>query len=167
MKQSDLKELITQFDLKPHPEGGYFKETYRSNESILKTSLPDRYSGNRPFGTAIYFLLEHSNNSKLHRLKSDELWHFYLGDPFTLVTISPSGEVNQIVMGQDVLNGQLVQFFVPAGYWLGGYLNKDSKFSFVGCTVSPGFDFDDFELGNREDLLNQFPHAKDIIELLT
>lgn len=162
-----VDQLVKQFQLEPHPEGGFFRETYRSSENIPHGSLPKRFSGERSHSTAIYFLIPKGKFSSLHRIHADEAWHFYLGGPMTLVQISPEGKVEKIVLGSDVLNGQKVQHVVPAGYWFGAYSNPGSEYSFVGCTVAPGFDFADFEMGERADLLKLFPNAKDAIEQLT
>lgn len=162
-----VKELIKLFNLKPHPEGGYFKETYRANGTIKKQALPSNFFGDCSFSTAIYFLLPKGSKSSLHRIKSDEVWHFYLGGPLTLVIIHKSGQIENITMGQNVQDGQRMQYVVPAGSWFGVYPNSDTEFSFVGCTVAPGFDFNDFELGNKDVLFKQYPNAKEIIEKLS
>ena len=162
-----VAELVQAYDLRPHPEGGYFKETYRSKGRIQAPALPKEFHGDRNYSTAIYFLLPQGAKSHLHRLQADEIWHFYLGGPLTIVEISPSGQVETIIMGSDVKGGQKLQHVVPAGYWFGAYPSKSSPYSFVGCTVSPGFDFADFEMGNRKELLRQFPQAKEIIDRLT
>lgn len=162
-----VDQLVKQFQLVPHPEGGYYRETYRSSEKIPQETLPKCFNGDRNYSTAIYFLIPKGKFSSLHRIQADEAWHFYLGGPITIVQISPEGKVEEVVMGQDVVNGQKVQHVVPAGYWFGAYLNPGSEYSFVGCTVAPGFDFADFEIGNRAALLKLFPHAKALIEQLT
>lgn len=167
MTSPTVDQLVKQFQLEPHPEGGFFRETYRASEKIPHGSLPKRFKGDRSYSTAIYFLLPVGNFSALHRIPADESWHFYLGGPMTVVQISPEGKVEKIVLGQDILKGQKVQHVVPAGYWFGAYPNPGSEYSFVGCTVAPGFDFADFELGNRAELLKQFPQAKDAITQLT
>ena len=167
MENITVDELVKHFDLQPHPEGGFFKETYRDKEIILNRSLPDRFKGDRNYSTAIYYLLPEGTKSRLHRIPSDECWHFYLGDPMTLVQISPDGKIEKIQLGQNVKSGHQLQHIVPRGYWFGGYPNPGSRYSFVGCTVAPGFDFADFEMGKREYLLKQFPHAKKDIEFLT
>ena len=156
-----IDELVKMYDLQPHPEGGYFKETYRAAQTT------DTSNGARNHSTAIYFLIPEGKKSHLHRIKSDELWHFYLGDPMTLIQISPEGSVEEITLGSDVKKGQKVQHTVPAGCWFGAYPNPGSRYSFVGCTVAPGFDFADFEMGKREELFKQFPHAEKTITLLT
>ena len=167
MPTTTITDLIKLYDLKSHPEGGFFKETYRSSENIAAAALPERFKGERSFSTAIYFLLPAGDKSKLHRIKCDEVWHFYLGGPLTIVQISPDGVVEKVTLGQDVKNGQKFQHVVPMGYWFGAYPNRDAQFSFVGCTVAPGFDFADFEMGDKLELLKTFPDARDVIELLT
>jgi len=162
-----IEDLISFYQLQPHPEGGYFKETYRGAEKISQQALPKRFSGDRHISTAIYFLIPAGKKSHLHCIKSDEVWHFYLGGPMTLVQISPSGKVHKIILGQDLKSGQKIQHVVPQGHWFGAYPNPESTFSFVGCTVAPGFDFSDFEMGKRDELLKLFPQAKEEIVLLT
>jgi predicted cupin superfamily sugar epimerase len=153
--------------MKPHPEGGFYRETFRSSGIIAKSGLPQNFNGDRSFFTAIYFLLSEGKNSKLHRLKSDEAWHFYLGGPLTLIQISPEGHLQTIVLGNDLAAGHQLQHVVPAGYWFGAYPNVGSEFSLVGCTVAPGFDFSDFEMADRKTLLQTFPHLSTIVQQLT
>lgn len=160
-------DLIKIYDLQPHPEGGFFRETYRDDSVIPKQGLPEKFNGPRHFSTAIYFLLPAGAKSSLHRILSDEVWHFYLGDPLTVVEIDSTGKVIKTILGRDVLRGQKVQHVVMAGHWFGAYPNDGGTFSFVGCTVAPGFDFADFEMAKREDLLKVFPHAREVIERLT
>lgn len=160
------QDLIKLYNLEPHPEGGYFRETYRAKGATTKNALPKNFKGDRNYSTAIYFLLPEGAQSKLHRLQSDEVFHFYLGGPLTVVQIFPDGKVEKTVMGADVTGGHKLQHVVPAGCWFGAYPNPGSRFSFIGTTVAPGFDFQDFELGNRSELLKQFPRAREVIELL-
>ncbi|HEV8129744.1 MAG TPA: cupin domain-containing protein [Acidobacteriota bacterium] len=167
MKNITFAELIELYQLKPHREGGFYRETYRARGVIPKKALPDRFGGQRCYSSAIYFLLPQGSKSRLHRIHSDEMWHFYLGDPLTIVQIHLNGKVEQVTLGHDVKSGHTVQHVVPAGHWFGAYPNTGGRFSFVGCTVAPGFDFADFEMGKRRDLLKQFPKAKDVIEYLT
>lgn len=164
-----VEELVKLYDLKPHPEGGFYNEYYRDKGVIPKGVLPGRFKGDRNYSANIYFLLPEGKKSNLHRIASDESWHFYLGGPLTLVQISPTGKVETILLGQDVRSGQKVAHVVPAGYWFGAYPAKGSRFSFVGCTVAPGFDFADFEMGDSATLLKfkEFPEAKEVIERLT
>ena len=170
MKQTDagvIAELIRVYKLKPHPEGGYFRESYRSAGTIPAAALGGNLSGERNCSTAIYFLLPEGSKSKLHRIKSDETWHFYMGGPLTLAQIFPDGRVENVTLGQDIKAGQKFQHVVPAGCWFGAYPEPGSGFSFAGCTVAPGFDFADFELAVPETLLALFPHAANIIKKLT
>lgn len=166
MSNITVPDLVELYDMQPHPEGGYFKETYRAIDSIPGSVLP-KHSGDRSYSTGIYFLLPEGSVSKFHRIKSDEMWHFYLGGPLTIVQIDPNGKVEEVVLGTNIKSGQKVQHVVPAGYWFGAYPNPGSDFSFVGCTVAPGFDFADFEMGERKQLLTQVPQAKEVIEKLT
>jgi uncharacterized protein len=157
------KSLIRKFDLKKHPEGGYFAESYRSSEIISRQALPSRYKGDRSFSTAIYFLLPTGAVSRLHRIASDEIWHFYLGGPLELLQISPDGKLGKLILGPDVAEGQKIQHAVPAGFWFGARPAEGSPYSFVGCTVAPGFDFTDFELADAEVLLRTFPALREEI----
>ncbi len=166
MGSPTVEELIRLHDLKPHPEGGYYKETYRAPALCERSALPPGFKGDRNFSTAILFLLPGGATSKLHRIPADEMWHFYLGDPLTVVQISPRGRVELIRLGHDLGSGLALQHVVPAGYWFGAYCNPGGAYSLVGCTVSPGFDFADFELGKKENLLREFPAARAIIEHL-
>ena len=166
MNDITISELVKIYKLQPHPEGGYYSEYYRDSGVISKNALPDRFKGDRNFSSNIWFLLPEGEKSRLHRIPSNETWHFYLGGPLTVVQISPKGDTKKIVLGQDIKKGEKLAHVVPAGYWFGAYSNSGSKFSFVGCTVAPGFDFADFELGSRDRLLKEYPQAKDIIERL-
>jgi len=158
---------IQKLQLSEHPEGGYFKETYRSDEFIDGGHLPERFTGARSLSTAIYFLLEGTQFSAFHRIKSDELWHFYTGSSLTLYVIDPKGSLSQIKLGSDFENGEVFQAVVKAGCWFGAVVNDPTSYSLVGCTVAPGFDFRDFELGERQKLLAWYPEHKVAIEKLT
>ncbi len=158
--------LILQFDLQPHPEGGWYKETYKSNESISANALPERFAGSRVFSTAIYFLLEQNNFSAFHRIKSDECWHFYCGDPLQIYILTPDGDMEIITLGNDILNGQLFQYTVPANCWFASRPAAGSSYSFVGCTVAPGFDFDDFDMADKAVLIAHHPAHKNLINEL-
>lgn len=159
--------LIEQLKLRPHPEGGYYRETYRSSGTIPKKALPVYYKDTRPYSTAIYYMLTEGAKSRFHRLLSDEFWHFYLGDPVTLVMIHPAGQVEEVVLGHDLAAGQQVQVLIPAGSWFGAYPSEGCRYALVGCTVAPGFDFDDFEIADRAHLLVEYPHAEALIMKLT
>jgi len=160
------QQLIQQFQLQSHPEGGWYKETYKSNETIAAAALPERFPGDRSFSTAIYFLLEQGNFSAFHRIKSDECWHFYAGDPLNVYVLQDSGIMEVITLGNDILNGQLFQFVVPANYWFASRPAAGSDYCFVGCTVAPGFDFADFEMADEKELSIQFPQHAAVIKTL-
>ncbi|MFM9026674.1 MAG: cupin domain-containing protein [Bacteroidota bacterium] len=159
--------LIEKFHLKPHPEGGYFIETYRSAEVIPHHALPERFEAERNFSTAIYFLLIGDEFSSFHRIAADELWHFYIGSPVEIVMIDNDGKTSQIILGQDILSGESVQFLVPAGVWFASRCMESSGFSLVGCTVAPGFDFSDFELAEKQKLIEFFPQHGKLISRFT
>lgn len=162
-----IDKILSELDLKPHPEGGYFKETYRSLGEIKEESLGDDYDGKRNYSTCIYFLLTSDKFSAFHRIKQDEIWHFYDGSPISLHTISESGIHKVTIIGRDVLNGETPQFVVPGGCWFAAEVIHKNSYSLVGCTVSPGFSFDDFELRSRKELISLFPDKKEIISKLT
>ena len=151
--------LIERFGLVAHPEGGYYRESYRSEGVIPSSALPERFTGSRHFSTAIYFLLEKGQYSHLHRIRSDEIWHFYLGGPLRLAMIHPDGKTEEIILGQDIAAGQTLQYAVPAGVWFGATPCAGTAFSLLGCTVAPGFDFADFEMGDKKSLKAVFPGA--------
>lgn len=153
--------------MQPHPEGGYFAETYRSAETIPHSALPERFSGARSFGTAIYFLLESHNISALHRIDADEIWHFYAGDSLVVYVIAPDGRLDQIRLGNNADQGDVFQAVVPAGCWFGSKPAEGSRFSLVGCTVAPGFDFAGFEMADQASLLKEYPQHKAVIEMLS
>lgn len=159
-----VEEIINHYNLHPHPEGGYFAETYRAEGIITGSSLCEGMEGKRNYSTAIYFLLPEGKKSHLHRIKSDEIWHFYLGGPLKLIQISPEGKLDEIILGKNIKNGHVLQHVVPAGHWFGATPLEDSEYSFVGCTVAPGFDFSDFELANATDMVNLFPIHELIID---
>lgn len=159
-------DLIERLDLVQHPEGGWFRETYRSTEATHSCNLPQRFGGDRSFGTAIYFLLEKNDISALHRIKSDEVWHFYAGTTLIIHQITPQGEYSTVKLGTDLAAGETYQATIPAGSWFGAEVSGNGDFSLVGCTVAPGFDFADFEMGCRDSLLEQFPGHDEIIKRL-
>lgn len=166
MNNFTIKQLVDTYQLQPHPEGGYYKETYRSKETIHPGSLPDGFTGTRNFSTAIYFLLIAGQFSAFHRIKSDELWHFYAGGPLQIFVIEPAGEQYTILLGSDILNGQAMQAVVPAGCWFASRPLANEGAAFVGCTVSPGFDFEDFELAKAKELSKLYPQHQQLISQL-
>jgi len=163
---SITNQLIQKYNLEPHPEGGWYKQTYKSNEKIDADALPERFGESRAFSTAIYFLLEKGNFSAFHRIKSDECWHFYSGDPLLIYIIEQNGEIKNISLGNDHEKGQSFQFVVPANCWFASRPAPESEYCFVGCTVSPGFEFEDFELADVTTLSIMYPQHKSIIKEL-
>lgn len=163
----DADYWIGKLGLTPHPEGGYFAETYRSADQLPAHCLPGRYDSPRACSTAIYFLLRGRQVSALHRLRSDEIWHYHAGSGGRIVLISPDAHLQELRIGPDAEAGEAFQVLMPAGWWFGASVNDPASFLLVGCTVAPGFSFEDFELGRRADLLAEFPQHRRVIEQLT
>ncbi|WP_111684148.1 cupin domain-containing protein [Winogradskyella tangerina] len=164
---NSIETIIKKLDLKPHPEGGYFKETYRSKGIIQAESLDTNYKGNRHYSTCIYFLLTSERFSALHRIKQDEIWHFYKGSPIRLHIISEEGDHSEYIIGDNLSKGQVPQLVVPGGNWFAAEIIEPDAIALVGCTVSPGFDFEDFELRSGAELTKMFPHLESTIKKLT
>lgn len=160
------QQLIEQYQLQPHPEGGYYKRTYASDELMNAAALPERFAGDRYFSTAIYFLLEGKQFSAFHRIQSDELWHFYTGTGLHIYVIHPDGGTELLKLGNDISNGYSFQHVVKAGCWFASKPVTENGFVFVGCTVAPGFDFADFEMAEKQELLNLFPQHEEWIQVL-
>lgn len=158
---------IEKLDLIKHPEGGYFREMYRSDEYIPKTALPARYQSKRNFATSIYFLLEGREFSSFHRIQSDETWHFYVGSTLELYVLNEKGTLTTHLLGRKPEKGEALQSTIPRNHWFGARVVKKDSFALLGCTVAPGFHFDDFELANRSILLQQFPNHGQLIKELT
>lgn len=158
-----ISYLVSTLDLNKHPEGGFYKEVYRSEQSIDRTCLPSEFSGNRHYATSIYFMLTSESFSAFHRINQDETWHFYEGSPIELHTISPAGNHTKYIIGADLSNGQVYQLTVPAKYWFASKVIEEDSYSLVGCSVAPGFDFDDFELANRSTMIKSFPNHEALI----
>ena len=161
------EEAIARLGLAPHPEGGFYRETYRASEVLPRAALPERFAGPRTISTAILYLLPEGAKSRLHRIASDELWHFHLGGPLELVELVPGGKVETTILGTGLERGEALQKAVSAGRWFGARPRPGAGWCLVGCTVAPGFDFADFEWGRREELLSAFPAARAAILALT
>jgi len=159
------RTLVDQLGLLPHPEGGFFRETYR--DPLTLTGLPGRFTGPRHASTAIYYLLERGDLSALHRIASDEVWHHYAGGTLTVHVLHPGGRHEALRLGMDLAAGERPQAVVPARAWFGARLEGNDDFALVGCTVAPGFDFHDFELGTRDALLAEFPEHAALVRALT
>jgi uncharacterized protein len=158
---------IDTLKLEPHPEGGYFRQTYKADLLLPENSLPAEFTGARAASTAIYFLLDKQNFSAFHRLCSDEIWHFYAGAPLVVHVIDPQGKYSTMSLGTDLESGQVPQAVVRAGCWFASHVADWKSFALVGCTVAPGFEFDDFEMADREQLARLHPQQREVIERLT
>jgi predicted cupin superfamily sugar epimerase len=179
--------------LEPHPEGGYFRQTYKSELAVVpaldiahpgaqnatRMGQPS-FSDARAASTAIHFLIEGENFSAFHRLRSDEIWHFYAGDSLTVHVIDPEGEYSSILLGSDAECGETFQAVVKAGCWFASEISRNPHFwqnrpelghpkpwALVGCTVAPGFEFEDFDLAKREELVERYPQHRGVVERLT
>ena len=159
--------LIEKLNLKAHPEGGFFKETYRCNESVKKENLPSRFSGDRAHCTSIYFLLTSDNYSALHKISSDEMWHHYEGGTLEIFSIDENGKLTIHLLGKNIENNEEPQIVIKAGEWFGAKVKDKDTYTLAGCTVSPGFDFEDFTMADKNELLEKFPQHKDVIEKLS
>jgi predicted cupin superfamily sugar epimerase len=161
--------LIEMLELLPHPEGGFYRETYRAPGTIAAAALPGRFGGARAYSTAIYFLLVGDQFSALHRLRCDEVWHFYLGTPMEIIEITGGGRLVVTRLGPGLTAGEVPQAVVPAGHWFGARLAepRPEAFALVGCTVAPGFDFADLEMARRDDMLAAHPRHESLIRALT
>lgn len=166
-KKMTAQSIINKFDLIEHPEGGFYKETYRSEGIIENKNLVSNFIGDRNYSTCIYFLLTSEKFSAFHKINQDEIWHFYKGTTLKLHMISPKGDYSFIFIGNNLKNNEEPQFTVPAGYWFAAEILQDNSYAFTGCTVAPGFDFKDFILPKREELTTLFPQHTDIITKLT
>ena len=146
-----------------HPEGGWYKEFYRSSESIPHKCLPSRFNGDRNFSTAIYYLLDKTDFSAFHQIQQDELWHFYDGTSLTIHIIDATDQYSTVQLGRNTALGERPLAIVEAGSLFGATVNDVNSYTLVGCTVAPGFSFDDFDMPDREQLLGRYPQHRDII----
>jgi predicted cupin superfamily sugar epimerase len=162
---TQARTYIKKLRLKKHPEGGYYREVYRSAEMILPAHLPKRYKSSRNFSTSIYFLLEGNQFSAFHLLQSYELWHFYDGSDLIVYVINPEGDLTVKKLGRS--EGAEFQSTIKKHCWFAAEVANKKSFSLFGCTVSPGFEFEDFKLGKREFLLKKFPKYSGLIQRLT
>lgn len=158
---------IEKLQLAKHIEGGCYREIYRSPITINKNSLPDSFHGAISVCTAIYFLLEKNQFSAFHRIASDEIWHFYYGDTLIIYEIEPDGKMTEHKLGSNAEAGEVFQAVIKAGNWFASRVAHGEGYALVGCTVSPGFDFEDFELAERKAMIDQFPKHEELIIQLT
>ncbi len=166
MTANEVKKLL---GLQPHlQEGGWYVRTYEANESIAPTEFEDgRYAGPRRTGTAIYYLLEPGTFSEMHRLKSDEVFHFYAGDAVEMLQLLPDGTGRRVIIGNDLLTEARPQVVVERGVWQGSRLVDGGSWALLGCSVSPGFEFEDYDEGRREELCAGWPEWTGMISTLT
>ena len=163
MNQQDPQYYISKLGLEPHPEGGYFKRTFASQEQITDQELTVHFEGKRMLYTSIYFLLTSNDVSHFHRLQSDELWYYHAGSPLSVHMIDENGEYTEHKLGLNLENGEVPQVLVPKNTIFGSSVKDRDTFSLVGCMVSPGFEYQDFELFTQEELLLKYPEHKEII----
>jgi uncharacterized protein len=163
LNQQDPQYYISKLGLEPHPEGGYFKRTFESQEQITDQELTVDFEGKRMLYTSIYFLLTSNDVSHFHRLQSDELWYYHAGSPLSVHMIDENGEYTEHKLGLDLENGEVPQVLVPKNTIFGSSVKDRETFSLVGCMVSPGFEYQDFELFTQEELLLKYPEHKEII----
>jgi len=161
------EDIVRLLNLQPHPEGGFYRETYRCEEIIPNESLPDRYAGHRVYSTCIYYLLGSDDFSLMHRIKSDECFHFYMGDPVDMLLLHPNGTGECLTLGSNLEQGMHSQVIVKKGVWQGLKLKEGGSFALMGTTVAPGFDFADFETGDGKTLESQYPLYASQIKQLT
>lgn len=188
MASPTASEIVAKLKLNPHPEGGFFSETFRDTSIVLPLcQLPPDYKVDRPVSTAIYFLVPSGNVSRLHRIPCAETWHFYLGEPLTIVELNEvDGIVKLTNLGPNFIGkDQQPQYTVPPNVWFGAFPTKDfsispdgalikaaprdseTHYSLVGCTCAPAFQFQDFELAKRSELIKHCPNIEPLITLLT
>ena len=160
-----LNNWIKRLNLSKHPEGGYFSEIYRSGELIDQNSLPCRFSGARTFSTSIYFLITSTSPSKFHKIKADEIWHFYDGGNIVLHIIDNKGNYTPKKLGlaQDALPQQVI----PATHWMAAEVNGRENYTLIGCTSAPGFEFEDFQMADKKQLIELSPDNEELINKLT
>jgi len=165
---NNAEQWIEKLDMVPLPEeGGMYKEFYRSKESIPQSGLPDRFSGKRNFSTSIYYLLKNPEFSAFHRIKQDEIWHFYEGSTLTAHIIDLNGNYLQKKLGRNIDEDESLQVVLHAGWLFAAAVAHQDSYSLIGCTVAPGFEFEDFTAPSRNELLETYPQHKEIIMQLT
>jgi predicted cupin superfamily sugar epimerase len=159
-----IRELL---QMRPHPiEGGYFAETYRGAPVVPQSLLPG-YPGDRAISTAIYYLLTPDTFSAMHRVRGDEMFHFYLGDPVEMLQLKADGSGEAILLGQDIAAGMRLQHTVLGGVWQGSRVRAGGKYALLGTTMAPGFEYEDYETGQRQDLIARYPDFSPRITVLT
>jgi hypothetical protein len=167
-KKLTAEEVIKKLDLRPLPdEGGYYRQTYKSDMKFPTNGFGIDSDSMRGISTAIYFLETPDGFSALHRVRSDEVYHFYAGDPVDMIQIDDSGILSRFILGSDILNNQSPQLVVPKGKWQASRLKAGGRWALMGSTVAPGFEFEDFELADRDRMLLQFPQLSQDLRSFT
>jgi len=162
-----VKRIVERFGLVPHPEGGFFREVYRSNLMLEHPGIPDEFDAKRSAGTLIYFLLCGDDFSAFHRVRwSDEVWHLYAGGPLEIFTIDGERNLHRSTLTADLMNGEPTKL-IPAGTWQSARPAAGASWALGGCTVSPGFDFGDFDMPPAAELIRQYPEHESTIRDLT
>lgn len=164
---NNMNYWISHLNLQPHPEGGFYSEIYKSKSYIPEKLTEGKFNGKRSYMTSIYFLLSYDNFSAFHRLKQDELWSFHAGSSINVHIIDEDGTYSKNKVGLKLHEGETPQFLIKAGQWFSYNVEEPNGFTVVGCAVAPGFEFADFELGYRDQLIKKYPHLKDIITRYT
>jgi len=165
---SDASYWIRQLGLSHHPGGGYYKVTFRSSAAEESNESQNFQTGGMVFSwNTIYYLLDHEEFSPFHRIKADEIWHFYLGSPITIYSINPEGMLFEKKLGQNPANRELFQAHMIAGHWFAASVENEDSYALVGCTIAPGINFSQFEIGRRNGLISRFPRHKDLIMRFT
>jgi uncharacterized protein len=165
MTAEEVKQLLQLTPLEP--EGGFFRETYRSRWIVPSECLPEGVQGPRSIGTAIYYMITPESFSTLHRLPGTEVFHLYLGDPVEMLQLHPDGETEVVTLGQDIAKGEQPQVVVRGGVWQGCRLADKGQWALMGTTMSPGFDYEDYETANRNELIGQYPDMAETIRKYT
>jgi hypothetical protein len=158
---------IEKLNLVEHPEGGFFAPAFRASDQIIGNGLPDRFNGDRAIVSCIYYLLEKGRFSVFHRLKSVEIWSFFEGDPLTIHILDPLGALIERRLGRDLDKGESFQIAIEAGNWFAAEQRGPGEFTLVGCTVAPGFEYEDMEIAGRAQLLAMYPQHLEIIQRMT
>jgi uncharacterized protein len=158
---------IQHLNLLPHPEGGFFREVYRSTTEVEQQALPHGFKGSRRLCTSIYYLLRSQDISKFHRLRSDEIWYFHYGSSLKIVMIDHEGNKHTRILGTNAEKAERMQVEIQAGNIFGALVNDENSYALVSCAVAPGFEFSDFEMFDQEELLQAFPRHEEIIKLFT
>ena len=164
---NEIEGLVKSLELLPHPEGGFYREIHRNTHILKKEHLPKGFSGDRNISTSIYYLLPGNTFSQFHRIKSDETWHFYQGTTLSIYIIDINGYHSVEKLGRDPEAGENFQLTIKAGCWFAAKVDEEDSYTLAGCTVAPGFDFQELEMGDRKKMIAEFPEHKELIEQLT